>query len=59
MEDRDDQSAWNKHFVVSKKKNLRTYLLSSNDDDDDDINLYHMNGQVDASETELFTVIFL
>ena len=27
---------WNKHFVVSKKKSLRTYLLSSNDDDDYD-----------------------
>ena len=25
---------WKKHFVVSKKKSLRTYLLSPNDDDE-------------------------
>ena len=30
-----NKSAWNKHFVVSKKKCLGTFLLSSNDDDDE------------------------
>ena len=37
-----NKSSWNKHFVVSKKKSLQTYLLSSNDDDDDGDNVTYL-----------------